>query len=214
MNLKHLGWNLGVSLFAAALSVAACSSGSESLGSDTSQTRGNGTSGSGGSGGNGTSGSGSGGTSSGSGCDIIECFRPVECVETCGGPVVRSSCCPCPDGLLDELIECSSEGGGGEGNTTGSSSGGAPGAGGDSGRPPLGGAGAPGNPDLSGLHDACVGDQCPDGLTAMSYYGIAGPSGPLFCSCEIPCGEDPNACPDTTTCVTISDGPGEVCDTR
>jgi hypothetical protein len=65
--------------------------------------------------------------------------------------------------------------------------------------------------DLRGLHRACADDACPAGLTALSYAGIAGPSGPSFCSCEIPCTEDAGVCPSTTTCVYIADGPGQVC---
>jgi len=39
-------------------------------------------------------------------CDIPECFRPVECVAECGGPILSSSCCPCPEGQLDRLVDC------------------------------------------------------------------------------------------------------------
>ncbi|HEX2731513.1 MAG TPA: hypothetical protein VHM70_07915 [Polyangiaceae bacterium] len=34
-------------------------------------------------------------------CNIKECFRAVECVEVCRGPVVESGCCPCPPGTRD-----------------------------------------------------------------------------------------------------------------
>jgi eight-cysteine-cluster-containing protein len=98
----------------------------------------------------------------------------------------------------------------------------------------------------------CVDDQCrwwnPDGLTlpelppaeeppkevscatilceapkqCVEYYGIAGPSGPKFASCEIRCtpgsltaagGADKKKgdCPQGMSCVTIADGPGSVC---
>lgn len=36
-------------------------------------------------------------------CDIPECFRAVNCVEECGGPILSSSCCPCPDGTFDDI---------------------------------------------------------------------------------------------------------------
>jgi hypothetical protein len=36
-----------------------------------------------------------GGGTSGTGCQVVECLRPYECVRMCGGPIVRSSCCPC-----------------------------------------------------------------------------------------------------------------------
>jgi hypothetical protein len=51
---------------------------------------------------------------------------------------------------------------------------------------------------------------CATGLNCTKYYGIAGPSGPAFESCEISCA-DGKACPGTTSCVTIADGPGMVC---
>jgi hypothetical protein len=75
-----------------------------------------------------------------------------------------------------------------------------------------GGATGTVEPDLNQLHVSCVDGACPagSGLTPVEYYGISGDI--LFCSCEIPCDKDPNSCPATTICVTISDGPGEVCD--
>lgn len=59
--------------------------------------------------------------------------------------------------------------------------------------------------------DCAGGKACATGLTCTTYYGIAGASGPAFHSCEIPCGPDQPKCPDTTTCITIADGPGMVC---
>jgi hypothetical protein len=53
----------------------------------------------GGAGGNGTS-HGSTGSSTG-GCG--ECFRAIQCVKMCGGPVVQSGCCPCPAGTFDDI---------------------------------------------------------------------------------------------------------------
>ena len=50
---------------------------------------------------------GTAGDSSGGGCGIMECFRSVDCAATCDGPILSSSCCPCPAGQLDVLIECS-----------------------------------------------------------------------------------------------------------
>lgn len=44
-------------------------------------------------------------------CAIVECYRAVSCVEECGGPVIQSSCCACPEGSFDD-IECGSEGAG------------------------------------------------------------------------------------------------------
>lgn len=52
---------------------------------------------------------------------------------------------------------------------------------------------------------------CATGLSCTTYYGIAGEAGPAFQSCELACGPDKPACPASTQCVTISDGPGSVC---
>ncbi|MBC8073349.1 MAG: hypothetical protein IAG13_33825, partial [Deltaproteobacteria bacterium] len=56
----------------------------------------------------------------------------------------------------------------------------------------------------------CDGQTCKPGQQCIQYYGIAGPSGPRFESCEWPCGKG-QACPNGTACVTVSDGPGRVC---
>lgn len=51
---------------------------------------------------------------------------------------------------------------------------------------------------------------CAQGLSCTTYYGIAGPSGPAFQSCEVKCGSDAD-CAAGTHCITIADGPGQVC---
>src|SRR5687768_16423615 len=53
--------------------------------------------------------------------------------------------------------------------------------------------------------DKCDPAQgCASGAgTCVSYFGIAGPSGPEFHSCEIACGEGAPACPDGQQCITI-----------
>ena len=62
-----------------------------------------------------------------------------------------------------------------------------------------------------GIEQACgPGDACAAGLTCIHYYGIAGTNGPEFKSCEIRC-KDSSACPKGWNCVTVSDGPGQVC---
>ena len=53
-------------------------------------------------------------------------------------------------------------------------------------------------------------DVCAEGLQCITYYGIAGPRGPEFKSCETPCAGGAK-CPTGTTCTTIADGPGQVC---
>ena len=60
---------------------------------------------------------------------------------------------------------------------------------------------------------SCATVLCQPPTVCLEYYGIAGPRGPKFVSCEIPC--DPtakkSACPEGMSCVTIADGPGSVC---
>jgi hypothetical protein len=51
---------------------------------------------------------------------------------------------------------------------------------------------------------------CAQGLSCTTYYGIAGANGPAFQSCELKCGSDAD-CAAGTHCITISDGPGQVC---
>ncbi|MFO0755646.1 MAG: hypothetical protein U0359_04110 [Byssovorax sp.] len=48
--------------------------------------------------------------SGGTGGDCGECFRAVNCVKECGGAVLQSGCCPCPQGTFDD-IACSMDGG-------------------------------------------------------------------------------------------------------
>jgi len=55
-----------------------------------------------------------------------------------------------------------------------------------------------------------AGDACASGLTCVHYYGVAGPSGPEFATCEIPCQSDAD-CPSDQGCFVIPDGPGQVC---
>lgn len=54
----------------------------------------------------------------------------------------------------------------------------------------------------------CGKETCKPGQVCKEYYGIAGPSGPKFQSCEWTC---KGGCPKGTKCVTVADGPGEVC---
>jgi hypothetical protein len=160
-----------------------------------------GAAGTGGKGGtSGTSGSaGRGGSAGAPDCEIVQCIRPIDCVEECGGPVLKSSCCPCDEGTFDNF-ECD---GGSGGSAARRGFGGEP-------NEPIGGSAGAGF-DLSDLNSDCVDDTCPAGLTPIHYYGVAGPAGPEFCSCSIPCDERPSACPDGTECVNVSDGPGNVC---
>ena len=52
---------------------------------------------------------------------------------------------------------------------------------------------------------------CTDGTACIAYFGIAGPQGPEFKTCEIPCSHPGAVCPLGQSCQTIADGPGQVC---
>jgi hypothetical protein len=68
-----------------------------------------------------------------------------------------------------------------------------------------------GPPQTGKIGQSCgAADACLEG-TCVSYYGIAGPRGPEFKSCEIKCGSGAAACPAGKQCITIADGPGLVC---
>lgn len=78
-------------------------------------------------------------------------------------------------------------------------------------RPPVTEPPPPTTMDLSKLGQPCgEAGACETG-TCAKYYGIAGPSGPEFSSCEIGCAEPDQTCPEGTACTTIADGPGAVC---
>lgn len=57
------------------------------------------------------------------------------------------------------------------------------------------------------------GRTCAPEEICRSFYGIAGPGGPLFQECVIPCqrGTPNDGCPTGKKCITIADGPGDVC---
>lgn len=57
----------------------------------------------------------------------------------------------------------------------------------------------------------CVDGKCSGDLKCIEYYGIAGPRGPKFTSCEISCADKKATCPNGQLCVTVADGPGRVC---
>jgi hypothetical protein len=65
---------------------------------------------------------------------------------------------------------------------------------------------------LPGQGMPCTGDgRCAEGLACLSYYGVAGPQGPKFSSCELSCMNRPDVCPEGQRCIVIADGPGQVC---
>src|SRR5262245_13371967 len=66
----------------------------------------------------------------------------------------------------------------------------------------------PEKPPLPAQGEKCDPAQgCADAAgTCVGYFGIAGPGGPEFHSCEIMCGPEGQACPDGQQCITIADG--------
>lgn len=44
-------------------------------------------------------------------CEQIQCLRAVNCAASCGGDIVQSGCCPCPEGMVDVEIDCKACGG-------------------------------------------------------------------------------------------------------
>jgi eight-cysteine-cluster-containing protein len=104
----------------------------------------------------------------------------------------------------------------GTGSAAGAGAGSSPG----SGSKPTGAGAAGAKPDKSAGSGAalpkqtenCTADyKCGPGLTCKRYRGIAGAAGPEFKTCEIPCSGKGSTCPAGQTCVTIADGPGQVC---
>lgn len=64
---------------------------------------------------------------------------------------------------------------------------------------------------LPGPGQACTANgECAEGLACLQYYGIAGPRGGVFTSCEKRCAATSD-CPEAQYCITIADGPGQVC---
>lgn len=55
------------------------------------------------------------------------------------------------------------------------------------------------------------GAVCSSGTVCLSYFGIAGGQGPAFKSCETPCSLPGASCPLGQSCLSIADGPGQVC---
>lgn len=73
------------------------------------------------------------------------------------------------------------------------------------------GAGTPGMRIGSGQGQPCQAGRCGENLTCVEYYGVAGPRGPRFSSCEVVCTSPQSPCPQGQSCTTIADGPGYVC---
>lgn len=61
-----------------------------------------------------------------------------------------------------------------------------------------------------GLNDECIGgDECPLELTPMTFVPVEG--GDHACLCGIPCEDNPDVCPGTTTCTHPPDLPLTLC---
>ncbi len=109
----------------------------------------------------------------------------------------------CPKGS-QTMIEPPPGGGGGSAVEPGPGPG--PGPGPDPGR----GSAAEPPSDGPKLGQPCgAGRTCGEGA-CVTYYGIAGPRGGEFTSCEIKC-DAQGGCANGRQCVTIADGPGSVC---
>jgi hypothetical protein len=109
--------------------------------------------------------------------------------------------------VLVLVAGCPQSPGGGAGPGTGMrptpGSGSAPGTGSGSGTPTAG-------EERPKLGEPCAAnDVCGEG-TCVKYYGIAGPRGGEFKSCEIRCDAD-GRCEGSRKCITVADGPGQVC---
>jgi hypothetical protein len=57
----------------------------------------------------------------------------------------------------------------------------------------------------------CGNKTCDSGEKCIEYFGVAGPAGPKFHECGIPCHPQKHSCPQGMTCTIIADGPGPVC---
>ncbi len=103
----------------------------------------------------------------------------------------------------------------GTGTGSGTASGTGTGAGsgkGSGGKGGSGGGGGGAGASLPKQSENCTTDyKCAAGLTCKRYRGIAGAAGPEFKTCEIPCTGKGSTCPAGQSCVTIADGPGQVC---
>jgi len=68
------------------------------------------------------------------------------------------------------------------------------------------------NPQVAsaGIGKSCGDVPCASDLSCVSYYGVAGPQGPLIETCEMTCATDAD-CPSDRHCVDATDGPKNVC---
>jgi len=58
------------------------------------------------------------------------------------------------------------------------------------------------------INTTCVDSTCSEGLEPITYFDVAGEE---RCICSISCADDPNVCPEGTSCVGGADGPQDIC---
>jgi len=76
---------------------------------------------------------------------------------------------------------------------------------------PMGSSSPPPATGAPKLHEKCgANDACEAPAKCETYYGIAGPKGPQFKTCEIKCDKS-TTCPTGTKCGVVADGPGQTC---
>jgi hypothetical protein len=148
------------------------------------------------------------------GCSSEICSAEQGVSGTCDMPAAgfpsKGASCGCVSG------QCVWYRGAGAGTGSGAGSGSGAGAGAGAGSKPVkpdkSGGAAAGGASLPKQGESCTADyKCAAGLTCKRYLGIAGAAGPEFKSCEIPCSGKGSTCPAGQSCVTIADGPGQVC---
>jgi hypothetical protein len=159
-------------------------------------------------------GSGTGGAGPGDGCQG-SCELGATCTRHpasgSDAPSVQCVCTAMQTWCCDGNCDAGGSGGVGTGTGgTGAGTGGGTGTG-TGGGTGTGTGGGTGTVDIDELGKPCSAGKCPDGTTALTYCGFAGCDVGTFCTCEIPCGENPSICPEGTSCATVSDGPGAVC---
>jgi hypothetical protein len=115
---------------------------------------------------------------------------------------LAAASCACPD--KNKGTTPGGGGGGGDGSGAGADAAPTQPAAPDAGAGP-----STGLPDKPGM--PCDDRGCAAPFTCLAYYGIAGPRGPQFRTCEIPCPTAESTCPPDLKCTTIADGPGPVC---
>lgn len=64
--------------------------------------------------------------------------------------------------------------------------------------------------DLSKLHTDCTAASCPPSMQCLAWYGVSGPLGPKYMTCEIPCDPASPSCPNGLSCAGSGDGPPPV----